>query len=338
MVELETTTDEPMMRAFRCFPSGSAEPLDWSAASQAVAERRTDHSEGWTWLHLDRADLGACAWLYQGAGLSTEAAEALTSEDTRPRALTIDDGAILILRARNRLARDARVPMVSIRLFITRNAIVSIRLRPSLPTYRLADDVAKGKAPPSPGAFVGRLVEYAMAEIEAALDELDAQLEDLEQMAFSAPAGKLRTRRNDLNRLRRAAMAMKRFMRPQAEALKHVAGLGPELTPPEEAPGLREAADQAARIGDDLDALRDSAALVNEEMQARIADRLNKTMLRLAAVSTVFLPLTFATGLLGVNLAGIPYSDQAFAFSGFVALLAAVGAAAIYAVRRLDDP
>ena len=83
--------------------------------------------------------------------------------------------------------------------------------------------------------------------------------------------------------------------------------------------------------------MRESAALVNEEMQARIADRLNNTMVRLTTVSTVFLPLSFATGLLGVNLAGIPFAQQGWAFTAFAALLAVVGAAAIYVVRQLGE-
>lgn len=339
MADAPMVSEEPMVRAYLCRPNGAASALEWAEATRAFAARRVSPpSEGWLWLHLDRADAAACDWLREHANLTDEVAEALTSDDTKPRATLLADGALMILRGKNRNARSPRDPMVSLRLFVTPHAILSVRLRPFLPTYRLAARIEAGKAPSSPGAFVGRLVELVMEEIEATLDELDARVERLEHLAFSAPAGRLRSKRNELNTLRRAVMAMKRFMRPQADALKTIAALRPELTPSDEAPGLLEASDQAARVADDLEALRESAALINEEMQARIADRLNKTMLTLATVSTVFLPLTFATGLLGVNLAGIPFAEHVWAFAGFVSLLGLIAAGAIAAVRRLNKP
>ncbi|MCI4663559.1 MAG: hypothetical protein MRY74_02450 [Neomegalonema sp.] len=338
MVEVKDAAVEPMVRALWVKPDGAAVPLEWRDAVAAFAKRGAPAQEGWLWIHLDRADDNACAWLNEGAGLSAELAEALTLDDTRPRAARLDDGALLILRGKNRDSRSPREPMASLRMFVTRRAVISVRLRPFSPTAALANTIDAGRAPASPGAFVGRLVEIAMAEIEATLDGLDARLEALEMLAFAAPTGHLRSRRNELNRVRRQVLAMKRFMRPQAEALREFAGYGDDIAPPDEAPGLREAAHQAARIGDDLEALRESAALVNEEMQARIADRLNKTMVTLAAVSTVFLPLTFTTGLLGVNLAGIPFAQSVWAFAGFVCLLSLIAAGAALAVRRLNRP
>ena len=300
---------------------------------RARGGRRPD--EGWLWLHLDRADASACAWLRESAGLSEELSEALTADDTRPRAARLDDGALLILRGKNRKAKSALKPMVSIRLFVTPHAVLSVRLRPFLPTYYMNERIEQRAAPASPGAFVGRLIEITMDELEKTLDSLDARVERLERLAFSAPSGQLRTRRNDLNKLRRAVMSMKRFMRPQSEALREFAAFGPALAPPEEAPGMAEAALQAARIADDLEDLRESTALINDEMQARIADRLNNTMVRLTTVSTVFLPLTFATGLLGVNLAGIPFAARDWAFAAFGALLALIAAGAVIAVQRM---
>jgi zinc transporter len=40
----------------------------------------------------------------------------------------------------------------------------------------------------------------------------------------------------------------------------------------------------------------------------------------------VFLPLTFVTGLLGMNVKGIPFADEPWAFAGVVALCIAMSA------------
>ena len=42
-------------------------------------------------------------------------------------------------------------------------------------------------------------------------------------------------------------------------------------------------------------------------------------------VSAFFLPLTFVTGLLGMNLAGIPFAHETWSFSAVVALTVVLG-------------
>ena len=68
------------------------------------------------------------------------------------------------------------------------------------------------------------------------------------------------------------------------------------------------------RYVEDLDESRERAAVTQEELAGRISDRMNKTMYMLAIVATVFLPLGLLTGLLGINVGGIPGTDNTYAF------------------------
>jgi zinc transporter len=49
----------------------------------------------------------------------------------------------------------------------------------------------------------------------------------------------------------------------------------------------------------------------------------------------VFLPLTFLTGLLGVNLAGIPFATEPWVFWSFCAMLTAVALLSLWLALRL---
>jgi zinc transporter len=64
---------------------------------------------------------------------------------------------------------------------------------------------------------------------------------------------------------------------------------------------------------------------------------MNATMYRLAIVATVFLPLGLLTGLLGINVGGIPGSDEpkAFALVSASLLALAVGEVIYFRRRRL---
>jgi hypothetical protein len=43
-------------------------------------------------------------------------------------------------------------------------------------------------------------------------------------------------------------------------------------------------------------------------------DAMSGSMYRLSWIATIFLPLTFITGLLGINVKGIPFADDSGAF------------------------
>jgi zinc transporter len=56
-------------------------------------------------------------------------------------------------------------------------------------------------------------------------------------------------------------------------------------------------------------------------MISRMSDALNKRMYVLSLIAAIFLPLGFLTGLLGINVGGIPGADNPMAFTIFVVFL-----------------
>jgi zinc transporter len=54
----------------------------------------------------------------------------------------------------------------------------------------------------------------------------------------------------------------------------------------------------------------------------------------LSLVTVIFMPLTFLTGLLGVNLGGIPGGNNVTGFLSFVILLGGVGILELIFLRR----
>jgi zinc transporter len=97
---------------------------------------------------------------------------------------------------------------------------------------------------------------------------------------------------------------------------------------------LREIADRTTRYVEDLDAIRDRAIVTQEELTNRLTEQMNKTMYILSIVAGIFLPLGLLTGLLGINLGGIPGADCPFAFTLFCVLLLAVASFQIWLFKR----
>ena len=84
---------------------------------------------------------------------------------------------------------------------------------------------------------------------------------------------------------------------------------------------LVEAYNHVSRYVEDLDAIRERAQIVKDELANILSDKLNKNMYILSVIAAVFLPLGFLTGLLGVNVGGIPGSDNHYAFAVFCVIL-----------------
>jgi zinc transporter len=60
--------------------------------------------------------------------------------------------------------------------------------------------------------------------------------------------------------------------------------------------------------------VRDHAAITQEELNNRSSEQVNKAIYVLSIVAAIFLPLGLLTGLLGINVFGIPGSENKWAF------------------------
>jgi zinc transporter len=96
---------------------------------------------------------------------------------------------------------------------------------------------------------------------------------------------------------------------------------------------LREEYDHLTRMVEDLDAARERASVIHESLASRLAEMTNQRMYILSIVAASFLPLALVTGLLGVNVGGMPGAENPYGFREVNLLLLAVGGA-IWAVFR----
>ena len=73
-----------------------------------------------------------------------------------------------------------------------------------------------------------------------------------------------------------------------------------------------------------VDAVRERAALAQEELLSVVSEQMNERMYVLSLVAAVFLPLGFFTGLMGINVGGMPGVEDSEAFWVIVAICIAV--------------
>jgi zinc transporter len=288
-------------------------------------------ARGFLWQHLSRDDPGTLP-LLGAAGIDGFVQDALLAGETRPRCTVHGDGALLNLRGVN--AHPAAEPgdMISVRFWLEAHRVIGVSPRPLDAIGDILASIPRGLAPRSPGELVSRLALRLADRAEPAVADLDERMDAIEEQLLDAAD---LARRTELGDIRRSAIRLRRYLVPQRDALDtlEIEDL-PWLTGRDRS-HLREAADRVLRLGEDLDAIRDRAAIVHDELLDQRAESLNRRMLLLTVVAAIFLPLSLITGLLGVNVGGIPGADAPGAFAVLCALLVAIGLAMLGAFRSL---
>jgi zinc transporter len=280
--------------------------------------------EGILWLHLDYSDPEVAHWVREDSGVAAVVAEALLAPETRPRSLVLGDGLLVILRGVNQNPGADPEDMVSVRIWMAGNRIIGSGLRKLLSIDDLCRDIEQGTGPASQGEFLVRLGELMAERIGDVVNDVDDVVAGLETDLLSAEHHELRYA---LSSVRRQIVALRRYLAPQRDALAWLVTERSPLIDDLVRMQLREQTDRMTRFIEDLDEARDRASVTHEELLNRLAELTNRRMYLLTMVAVIFLPLSFVTGLLGINVGGIPGANNSRAFLVVVGLLVVISAA-----------
>lgn len=310
------------------FINGKAEPLTDNAIAEQI--KSTDNL---VWVHMNANHPDTKNWLQKEAQyLDPFIVEALLAEETRPRMIQVGDGTLLILRGVN-LNKDSNPEdMVSIRLWVDQYRIISIRRRKLKAICDIDEKIKAGKIPKNAGHFICMLVSRLFESIEPILSELDELTDDVEEQVLENADKSLR---ESIINVRKQAIMYKRFMAPQRDAIGQLCMSDVEWLEYAHRRELQESHNHVTRYVEDLDAIRERAQIVKDELANILSDRLNKNMYVLSVVAAIFLPLGFLTGLMGINVGGIPGAENSSAFWLFFGFLITIVAVQVFIFKKL---
>jgi len=307
-----------LVHAYLLDGDGGRRELDWDE----IRGHWLSDDDAPVWVHLDHGDTSR-RWLVDNAALPSGVAEALLARDTRPRLEPEDDGLLLILRGVN-LNPDAQPDdMVSLRIWITEHRMVSVRLRRLMAVSDLREAFAAGRWPETISGLIAALIGRLCERMDPVIADLDDRLDALELEVETDLSKDIRLKLNDL---RHTAIVLRRYLAPQRLALTRLVNDPPSWLAAADLRRIRQALDAQERYIENLDALRERAGVVQDDLASRLAEHLNNRMYFLSIITGLFLPLGFVTGLLGINVAGMPGSETPWAFAAVVALLIVIAA------------
>ena len=300
--------------------------LDWDSVNNLRP------AAGLLWMHFDYKEESARSWIKNESHLDEQVIDALLAQDTRPRFFLHGQGLLVIVRGVNLNPGAEPDDMVSLRVWIEPGRILSMRHRRVKAVEDLRETLLQGKGPRSESEFLAELTKTITLRMSESLHNLSERVDELEEMVLEENSKPVRT---VISELRRQIIGLRRYLAPQQEVFTDLQSQDIEWMEPQAQASLRETSDRLTRYVEDLDAARERTVVTQDELENQMASRTNKTIYLLSIITAIFLPLGLLTGLLGINVGGIPGAENPYAFAIVCSLLVGIVIMQVVIFRRI---
>jgi magnesium transporter len=286
---------------------------------------------GVRWLEVEGfGDAALFARLEELHGVPRLVLENVLDGGQRPKVEPWENGLFVVLRVP--LAHEG-LQFEQLSLFLTGQTLISFvererafctplheRLRDPTSHLRRADD----------DYLLYRMVDFVVDSHIPFLDALESRLEELEREALEDPTMfELRA----LYAVTDEVRTLRRSVLPTRDAVASLCRVQDSTFKARTLPFLRDVEDHAAQLVDQCHHLAEFAGDVRELVYGSSNLRMNKAMRILAAVSALFMPLAFVTGIYGMNFEHMPELGWRYGYFAVLGVLGAMAAISWYLLR-----
>ncbi|TCS40428.1 CorA family divalent cation transporter [Reinekea marinisedimentorum] len=277
------------------------------------------------WYHCHREAEGLYEWLLANR-VSHAAINSLLDKDTRPNfELINDDQWVLILRGLNLNENANPEDMLSLRILYLNGALISVRKTPSSTIEALQRSLQDKTGPADIKSLLLAMVNGLNRNIDNFLQSQEELIETFDDESELT---------QEMMQTHKALLKIKRFIKPQQYALSDLY----EAEVPSLAQAsihLRQSLNTITRINETLDFYLTHLDIIKGELRQFHAEKMNQNTYLFSVIAAIFLPTSFLTGLLGVNVGGIPGADSPIAFGLFCLGLVFIFGFEIWFLRKL---
>ena len=264
------------------------------------------------WVHLNLSDKKAYTWLQQQKSLSTFVKSKLSDTnliDVRFHRPLKDF--FLILRSFFDQQEDMD-SLFFLTAYVSENLLLTAEFKKVLNLNEINHLLSEDNPPKYIGDFISIILEQTLDNIVDTIVQIEEKVDKIEDSLIkgSFPANIYET----LSELLRQVLNIRRFIFPERNVLDNLNRHGVLWFSPETEQSFRDNFLRICRIVDDIDAI-EKRIRINQDALNHMEDRKNqRNTYILSVIAGIFLPLTFLTGIFGMNLGGIPLSEHKTGF------------------------
>lgn len=289
------------------------------------------------WRHMDYKNPEAKKFMVKRCQIPKDIAEAMCDDSTRPRYFrNKNDGIVLIMRGINYNANADPEDMVSLRVWVDHKRVITLSHNPLKAISNMLEMIPSAEFHPTgPMQLFLTLAQNLTDGINDAVIDLIEETADLEERVLNPDALSDFTLRDTISDMRRNIISIRRYTAPQKEIFMSLQNDKWEALSEEDRSDIREIYNDITKAVEDLDYCRDQMSVFHEELQSKVSISMTRIMYLISIVTVVFTPLTLLTGLLGINVRGIPFAENEYAFAAVCALLILITIIVVAVMKRL---
>lgn len=285
-------------------------------------------NEGFYWIDADVDDLPVLQPLFGLHDLEVE--DCLSEDEQRPK-IEVHDGHYFIVMNSIRFD-DEEIFLRALNIFLGRHYIITVTRR-KINELRSVKPILLEQEVDQPDVFLYHLIDRVVDNYFLVGDRIETRIDQLEEDIL------MHTRKSHLEEiigLRSEILWLRKALGPQKDVLYTLHKRDLRLIDNQLQHYFGDIYENAVKIAESFDTYRDLMGNLREAYQASVTGRANEIMRVFTALTTIFMPLTFITGIYGMNVDNLPGAQFKWAIYGLLALMFVVGFGMFYIFRKKD--
>lgn len=285
-----------------------------------------DH--GFYWIDADVDDLTILQPLFQLHELAVE--DCLAEEEQRPKIELYDTHYFIVVNSIR--FDDEEIFLRALNIFLGKHYIITVT-RQKINELRALKPVLWEEEVTAPDRFLYHLIDLVVDNYTNVGDRIEAKIEKLEEEIL------MHTKKSHLNEiigLRSEILWLKKVLLPQKEVIATLNRKELRFISEPLKKYFGDIYENAVKIQETFDTFRDLMGNLREAYQSSLSNRANEIMRVFTALTTIFMPLTFITGVYGMNFDSIPGLHSEHGGFVTVVILCIVGVSMFVLFRKKD--
>ncbi len=235
-------------------------------------------------------------------GLHPLVLEDVVNVPQRPKVEEYDDQILVVTRMVTPRPDEVGFYSEQVSFILGRHYLLTVQEKPEIDTFRpVRDRIRTGVGAVrknGPDYLAYTLLDTIIDGFFPVLEDYGERIEDLEDEVVLKPSHQTLEKIYDL---KRELLALRRAIWPQREAINILLRDSSSLLSPTVRIYLRDCYDHTSQVMDMVETYRELTASLMDVYLSAMSNKMNEIMKVLTVISTIFIPLTFISGLYGMN-------------------------------------
>jgi len=306
----------------RLVNNGIFTPID------SIEETLIAPKNGFYWIDADVDDLVVLQPLFGLHDLAVE--DCLTEEEQRPKLEIYENQYFLVINSIR--FDDEEIFLRAVNLFLGRHYLITVT-RQKINEIRSVKPILWEQEVDTADRFMYHLVDLVVDNYITGGDRIEARIESLEEDIL------MHTKKSHLTEiigLRSEILWLKKALGPQRDLIATLNKKDLRLIDNDLQKYFGDIHENAVKIYETFETYRDLMGNLREAYQSSLASRANEIMRVFTALTTIFMPLTFITGIYGMNFDYIPGMHFAYGSVVLIVCMTVIGIGMFYLFRKKD--